>query len=164
MTRKGLFTLAALGLASLALAQDPAPAPMTDWTKLTEAQWKKRLTPNQFSILRKAATEPAFGNGLWNNHAAGTYICAGCANVLFSSATKFESGTGWPSFYKPFARTSVEEKKDADGQRAEILCARCKGHLGHVFNDATGDFGIPKEPGGMRYCMNSGAMKFVKKK
>ena len=138
MARKGLFTLAALGLASLALAQDPTPAPI-DWTKLTEREWSKRLTPNQFAILRRAATEPAGRNAYWNNHAEGTYVCAGCENVLFSSATKFESGTGWPSFYKPFAKTSVQEKRDPDGERAEVICARCKGHLGHVFNDATGD-------------------------
>ena len=160
MTRRSILISGALALAGgAALAQKPM-----DWTKVSEAEWKKRLTPNQFAILRQAATEPAGNNAYWNNHEKGTYLCAGCANVLFTSETKFESGTGWPSFYKPAAKTSVAEKRDADGDRSEVICARCHGHLGHVFNDATGAFGIPKEPGGLRYCMNSGAMKFVKKK
>lgn len=121
----------------------------------TDAEWKKILTEDQFYILRRAGTERPYQNKYHDNHAAGTYLCAGCGNKLFASETKFESGTGWPSFYQPLHDKAVIIHKDPDGMREEVLCARCGGHLGHVFDDG------PK-PTGNRFCMNSGAMSFVK--
>jgi peptide-methionine (R)-S-oxide reductase len=161
MKTKISLLLAALGLTVLALAQT---APPKDWKKVSPSEWRQRLTINQFRILRGAGTEPPFSNAYHDNHKTGTYFCAGCNNVLFSSSAKFDSGTGWPSFYKPSdKKLSVTEIRDPDGQRVEVRCARCDGHLGHVFDDATGAYGIPKTPTGLRYCMNSGAMRFVKK-
>lgn len=155
-----------VGLALLsgsgAVAQQK-PAEPTDWKKLSDAEWRKRLTRNQFYILRQAGTEFAFSNAYHNNHKAGTYTCAGCELELFSSEHKFDSGTGWPSFWQAVKKGAVIEKRDPDGDRVEVLCSRCLGHLGHVFNDATGEYGIPKTATGLRYCMNSGAMKFVAK-
>jgi peptide-methionine (R)-S-oxide reductase len=138
-------------------APSTAPAKIEKVTK-TDAEWKKLLTADQFYILREKGTEPPFRNAYWNNHEAGTYICAGCQLELFSSDTKFESGTGWPSFWDKFAERNVIVSKDADGERDELTCARCGGHLGHVFDDG------PKEHTGKRYCIDSGALKFVPKK
>ena len=121
----------------------------------TEAEWKKILPPNTFEITRKAGTEPAFNNEYWNNHEAGVYKCADCGLELFTSKTKFESHTGWPSFWKPIADNHIKTRTDADNERTEVLCARCDAHLGHVFDDG------PK-PTGLRYCMNSASLKFVK--
>ncbi|MCW3099437.1 MAG: methionine-R-sulfoxide reductase [Chthonomonadaceae bacterium] len=125
----------------------------------TDAEWKKILTPNQYDILRHAGTERAYTGDTWNNHEAGEYRCAGCGNLLFSSKTKFDSGTGWPSFWQPVAKTAITTRADgSDGMdRTEVLCWRCGGHLGHVFDDGPA-------PTGLRYCMNSGAMKFEKAK
>ena len=124
----------------------------------TEAEWKKILIPDQFAVLREHGTERAGTSPLLNEHAHGTFYCAGCHNALFSSDTKFESGTGWPSFYAPIAKNAVKEESDkAYGMvRTEVVCNVCGGHLGHVFNDG------PK-PTGLRYCMNGVAMKFEKK-
>jgi len=119
----------------------------------TEAEWKRDLTPQQFKVLRQKGTEAPGTGALLHNHEKGIYRCAGCDQALFSSATKFESGTGWPSFYAPLAG-GVRKHEDQDGSgRVEVLCSRCDGHLGHVFDDGPA-------PTGLRYCMNSVALKF----
>ena len=121
----------------------------------TDAEWKARLTPQQYQVLRQAGTERPFSSPLNNEKRAGTFACAGCEQPLFSSATKFDSGTGWPSFWKPLP-DAVEKKSDRSyGMvRDETLCARCGGHLGHVFDD-----GPP--PTGKRYCLNGDVLTFV---
>jgi peptide-methionine (R)-S-oxide reductase len=122
----------------------------------SDAEWQKVLTPEQYRVLRKKGTEIAFTGKYWNNHAKGIYRCAACGLPLFSSDTKFESGTGWPSFWAPIAESHVRKATDASFgmQRDEVQCARCGGHLGHVFDDG------PK-PTGLRYCMNSVSLEFV---
>lgn len=122
----------------------------------TDAVWKKELSQNQYHILREKGTEAPFQNDYYDNHEKGNYFCAGCKLPLFSSNTKFESGTGWPSFYAPIEKNRVTEAIDKSyGMvRGEIVCTRCEGHLGHVFNDGP-------QPTGLRYCMNSGSMLFL---
>ncbi len=122
----------------------------------SESEWRKLLPTLPFEVLRHAATERAYTGKLLDVHSKGVFVCAGCALELFSSDTKFESGTGWPSFWKPINAKAVDEIEDrTDGMvRTEVRCSRCGGHLGHVFDDG------PK-PTGLRYCMNSAAMKFV---
>ena len=144
--------------ASHALKITPTPDGVGRVT-LSDEEWQKILTPGQFQVLRKAGTETAFTGKYWNNHAKGIYRCAGCGLELFSSDTKFESGTGWPSFFKPIAENHVAKKSDSTFgmQRDEVLCARCGGHLGHVFDDGPA-------PTHLRYCMNSAALAFTASK
>ncbi len=124
--------------------------------KLTEAEWKEKLTPEQYKVLRKEGTERAFSSELNDEKRKGTFVCAGCGEALFASATKYKSGTGWPSFYQPIRPEAVGTKSDRSflSVRTEVHCANCEGHLGHVFDDGP-------EPTGLRYCMNGVAMKFV---
>lgn len=121
----------------------------------TEEEWRNELTPEQYDILRKKGTEPAFSGALYRNHADGTYHCAACGAELFKSDTKFESGSGWPSFFLPADQSAIETHEDTSHgmRRVEVTCARCGGHLGHVFPDG------PK-PTGLRYCINSASLKF----
>ncbi len=125
--------------------------------KLSEEEWKKRLTPEEYHVLRQHGTEAPGSGCFLGTKEPGTYVCAGCGNPLFKSGEKFESGTGWPSFTKPVADDALEEIRDTSyGMiRTEVRCARCDGHLGHVFPD-----GPP--PTGLRYCINSVAVKHVK--
>jgi len=122
----------------------------------SEADWQKLLTPEQYRILRKKGTEPAFSSPWHDNKSQGVYRCAACDLELFSSGAKFDSGTGWPSFWQPLAPNRLITRPDNSlfSRRTEVLCARCEGHLGHVFDD-----GPP--PTGRRYCMNGLALKFV---
>jgi peptide-methionine (R)-S-oxide reductase len=146
--------------ATVAVKKPAAPKPdKVEKIVKSDVEWKKILTPEQYHVLREKGTEYAFSGAYWNQHAPGIYRCAACGLELFNSDTKFESGTGWPSFWAPIAKNHVEEHTDGSlgMERTEVLCARCGGHLGHVFDDG------PK-PTGLRYCMNSAALSFVPKK
>ena len=130
---------------------------MSDENDRPEPEWREKLTPEQHRVLREKGTERAFTGEFWDHHETGRYLCAGCGEELFRSDEKFESGSGWPSFWAPARREAVAEADDSSHgmQRTEVVCARCGGHLGHLFPDG------PK-PTGLRYCINSAALKFRK--
>ena len=155
-SRRTFLGLAGAGAITALIIGRPAPAAAGRFPlHKSDAEWRRLLGPQRYAVLRQASTERAFTSPLNKEHRKGTFACAGCALPLFSSATKFDSGTGWPSFWRPLPR-AVVTKTDRSFMmdRTEVLCARCGGHLGHVFDDG------PK-PTGLRYCMNGLALKFT---
>jgi peptide-methionine (R)-S-oxide reductase len=155
LDRRAVMGLAGAGALGLLFGRSgAAEANMRFTVNHTPAQWRQMLGAQRYHILREAGTERAFTSPLLGEHRKGTFLCAGCALPLFNSATKFESGTGWPSFWRPLPHAVVERAdRSLFMERTEVLCARCGGHLGHVFDDG------PK-PTGLRYCMNGLALKF----
>ncbi len=172
MPRLATFTMSVLSLLNIlimnfcqseqqASTNTCLPAYRFDGKKLilSQQEWKERLTPEQFAVLREGNTEPPYKNQYADNKKEGLYVCAGCALPLYSSDTKYDSGTGWPSFWQPICAQNVIYKEDRHlffFTRTEVLCSRCGGHLGHVFDDGPA-------PTGKRYCMNSTALKFIPK-
>ena len=131
---------------------------MTEKISKNDTEWQQQLSPDQFRICRKNGTEPAFSGNYWNTKETGTYQCVCCGNELFDSNSKFDSGTGWPSFYQAINSEQVATKKDSSlfMQRTEVLCNKCDSHLGHVFPDGP-------QPTGLRFCINSTSLEFKKK-
>ncbi len=132
---------------------------MTDRIDKTTGEWKEQLTPEEFHVTREGGTERAFTGKYWDFHGHGTYLCTCCGSELFESETKYDSGSGWPSFYQPVSKELVDEINDTSYgmTRTEVRCSKCGAHLGHVFDDGP-------RPTGMRYCINSAALKFEAKK
>jgi len=155
LSRRSFIGAAGLsGAALLMFGRSGAAASANFAVSHTAAQWRQMLGAQRYAVLREAATERAYSSPLLNEHRRGTFVCAGCGLPLFSSSTKFESGTGWPSFWKPLPHAVVTRPDHSLlMKRTEVLCARCGGHLGHVFDDG------PK-PTGLRYCMNGLALNF----
>jgi peptide-methionine (R)-S-oxide reductase len=155
MPSRRTFLAAAAGVCAGPLLGLRFASAAQDRLRLTEAEWRKRLTPAQFNVLREAGTERPFTSALLDEHRAGIFACAGCDAPLFSSKTKFDSGTGWPSFWAPIEGAVDTAEDNSFGMtRSAVSCHRCEGHLGHVFDDG------PK-PTGLRYCMNGVALKFT---
>ena len=149
----GVGAASATVLAGCARSATASPAVDFEVTH-TDTEWKQLLTADQYNVLRRAGTESPYSSPLNDEHRRGVFGCAGCALDLFSSDTKFDSGTGWPSFWQPLGRAVLERSDDSLGMaRTEVLCRRCGGHLGHVFDDGP-------QPTGLRYCMNGVAMNF----